>query len=95
MLALEKSSSATFCAAFAINFFSCDLVDDVGVIPTELLSGGDVTLGKEGDPRKAQVMRVHEAVLNENVGTARVVEVATDVPDFLGVHDVDVLVFAE
>ena len=40
-------------------------------------------------------MRVDEAVLHEHVRTAGVVQVAADVSDLLGVHDVHVLVLAE
>ena len=92
---LKQSSSAAFRTALAVDFFSLDLIDDVSVVPAELLAGGNVTLGEEGDPRKAQVVSVDETVLHEDVRSARVVEVAADVADFFRVHDVDVLVFSE
>ena len=67
---LQKSSSAGLGTALAVDLLSLDLVDYVSIIPTELLSGGNVALRKKGDPRETEVVGVDEAVLNEDVGSA-------------------------
>jgi hypothetical protein len=51
-----------------------DAPDVVVVIPGELRPGPDELRTKERHPREAQVVRVHEDVLHEHVGRARVLK---------------------
>ena len=71
------------------------MIHHVVVVPAQFVAGVDVGAGEKGHPGKPHVVRVHEAVLDEDVGVAGVVQVAADVADGLGVHDVHVFVLAE
>ena len=63
----------------------------VMIIPAQFPSGSDEVRGEEGNPREPQVVSVHKHILDKDIGVAAVVEIATDVADALGIHDVDIL----
>jgi hypothetical protein len=94
-LVLQKSSSAGLGATLAVDFLSLHLVDNISIIPTQLLACGNVALSKKPYPRKSQIVGVHKTVLDENVRSARMIEVPANVANDLGIHDVDVFVLPE
>lgn len=60
----------------AVDFLARNAVDFVAVVPGDLRVGRNVTLGIEGQPRKAQIMTVHEHVLCVAVRIAAVIDEA-------------------
>lgn len=94
-MVLQKPSSAGLGATLAVNLLSLHLVDNISIIPTELLSSRNMALSKKCDPWETEIVGVDEAVLDENIGSARMIKVAANVANDLGVHDVDILLLTE
>ena len=70
-------------------------LNDLPVVPAQLLAGPHERGGKEGDPWESEVVGVHEDVLHEDIGIAAVVQVAADVTSPLSVHDVRFFIRSE
>ena len=86
---LQKASTTIDCATVAVELAVLHRVDCVVVVPAEFCAGTDGLGGKKCYPWKAQVICVDEHVLNKQIGRTAVVEVAADVSQQLGVHDVN------
>lgn len=58
-------------------------------------SSSDELVGEECNERQADVMRIVEDVLHDQVRVTRMVDEAGDVPELLGVDNVGLAIFAE
>ena len=54
-----------------------------------------MALCEKRNPRKSQIVRVNETILNENIRRTGVIQIAANVADNFRVHNVHVFVFAE
>lgn len=71
---LQYPSPTILCATLADEDLALHTAHLVVVVPGQLGARSNVVHGEEGDPGEAQVVRIHEHVLHEQVGRTRVLK---------------------
>ena len=82
----QKSPATLLRLAEAVEHASTHRSHQVVVIPADLSAGPDQLRRKNGDPRKAEIVRVHKHVLHEHIGRTTVIKPAANIAERLGVH---------
>lgn len=85
---LKKTPSALDGPTAAKQLLAFHAAHLVVVVPSKFGPSPDSLAGKEGHPREAKIVSIHEDVLDKQVGAAAVIKVAAQVAFKLGVDDV-------